>query len=90
MNTLDKDLTNFYKTISSHVKKLREEKGLTQLEPSQQMNFNSVGLIGQAEIYYNNQHFSLKYLYMMAAILECRIEDFFKGVELTSLDLDIN
>jgi len=87
---LDKNLTNFYKTIGSNVKKLREEKGLTQLELSQQMNFNSVGLIGQAEIYYNKQHFSLKHLYMIASILECSMEDFFKGVELSPFDLDVN
>ena len=78
MYNLDKNLTNFYKTIGSNVKKLREEKGLTQLELSQQMNFNSVGLIGQAEIYYNKQHFSLKHLYMIASILECSMEDFLK------------
>ena len=90
MNNLDRNLTKFYKIIGSNVKKLREDKGLTQLELSQQMDFNSVGLIGQAEIYYNKQHFSLKHLYMMASILECRIEDFFKGVELTPLDWDIN
>jgi len=62
-------MNNSYKTFGSNVKKLREEKGLTQLALSQQMNFNSVGFIGQAEIYYNNQHFSLKHLYMMAYIL---------------------
>jgi transcriptional regulator with XRE-family HTH domain len=90
VDNLDKNLTKFYKTIGSNVKKLREEKGLTQLELSQQMNFNSVGLIGQAEIYYNKQHFSLKHLYMIASILECSLEDFFNGVELTPPNWDIN
>ena len=90
MNNLDENLTEFYKTIGSNVKKLREENGLTQLELSQKMNFNSVGLIGQAEIYYNKQHFSLKHLYMIASIFECNIEDFFEGVEVLPLDLDIN
>ena len=90
MNNLDKNLTKFYKTIGSNVKKLRESKKLTQLELSQKMDFNSVGLIGQAEIYYNKQHFSLKHLYMIASILECNIEDFFEGVEVLPLDLDIS
>ena len=90
MNNLDKNLTIFYKTIGSNVKKLREERGLTQLELSQQMNFNSVGLVGQAEIYYNKQHFSLKHLYMIASILECKLEDFFQDVVVIPIEWDVN
>ena len=90
MNNLDENLTEFYKTIGSNVKRLREERGLTQLELSQKMNFNSVGLIGQAEIYYNKQHFSLKHLYMMASILECKLEDFFQDIVVMPLELDSN
>ncbi|CAA6803939.1 MAG: Transcriptional regulator [uncultured Sulfurovum sp.] len=90
MNNLDENLTKFYKTIGSNVKKIREDRGLTQLELSQQMNFNSVGLIGQAEIYYNKQHFSLKHLFMIASILECSIEDFFEGIKVPPMNWDIN
>ena len=90
MNNLDENLTEFYKTIGSNVKRLREERGLTQLELSQKMNFNSVGLIGQAEIYYNKQHFSLKHLYMMASIFECKIEEFFLDVQVIPFEWDIN
>jgi transcriptional regulator with XRE-family HTH domain len=90
LNNLDENLTNFYKTIGSNVKRLREKRGLTQLELSQKMNFNSVGLIGQAEIYYNKQHFSLKHLYMIASILECKLEDFFQDVVVVPIDWDIN
>jgi transcriptional regulator with XRE-family HTH domain len=90
LNNLDENLTEFYKTIGSNVKRLREERGLTQLELSQKMNFNSVGLIGQAEIYYNKQHFSLKHLYMMASIFECKIEEFFLDVQVIPFEWDIN
>jgi hypothetical protein len=51
------------------------------------MNFNSVGLIGQAEIYYNKQHFNLKHLYMIASILECHLENFFQDVVVIPFDL---
>ncbi len=90
MNNLDKNLTDFYKTIGSNVKRLREERGLTQLELSQKMNFKSVGLIGQAEIYYNKQHFSLKHIYMMASIFECKIEEFFLDVQIMPFEWDVN
>jgi len=71
----------FYKTIGANVKKKRVEKKLTQMELSELMNFSSVGLVSQAELYLNKQHFNLKHLYLISAILECEITDFFDGIE---------
>jgi len=85
MKNID-EIENFYKTIGNNVKRKREEKNLTQLQLSHLMGFKSVSLVSQAETYYNNQHFSIKHLYMLASILECNIEDFFKDVKINSLD----
>lgn len=79
-------INNFYIQIGKNVKRLRQEKGLSQLDLSHLMNFSSVSLVSQAEVFYNNQHFSLKHLYMIASILECDITDFFEGVEVESLE----
>ena len=65
--------------------KKREEKGLSQLQLTHLMGFKSVSLVSQAEICHN-QHFSLKHLFMIASILECDINDFFDGVNITKLD----
>lgn len=78
--TYEASLTEFYKTIGANVKKQREAKGLTQLQLSQKMGFRSVGLISQAELYINKQHFNLRHLYLIASILECDIQTFFENV----------
>ena len=83
------EIENFYKSIGSNVKKKREENKLTQLQLSHLMGFKSVSLISQAETFYNKQHFSIKHLYMIASILECDLEEFFKNVKITSLDWEI-
>lgn len=75
------ELKVFYKVIGANVKKKRVEKKLTQMELSQLMNFSSVGLVSQAELYLNKQHFNLKHLYLISSILECEITDFFDGIE---------
>jgi len=87
---LDDRLEKFYKTIGANVKKKRVEKKLTQLQLSELMNFRSVGLVSQAELYLKKQHFNLKHLYLIASILECNIEDFFEGVDIVPFEWDIN
>jgi len=80
------EIEKFYKTIGSNVKRKREEQNLTQLQLSHLMGFKSVSLVSQAETYYNKQHFSIKHLYMLASVLKCNIEEFFKDVKVISLD----
>jgi len=88
MPNLDDELTLFYKTIGANVKKKREERGLTQLALSQMMNLKSSGLISQAELYINKQHFNLKHLYIIGSILECDIKEFFNGVKMLPKDYE--
>lgn len=70
-------IDDFYKLIGSNVKKLRNAKGMTQLELSQAMGHKSVGLVSQSELYLKKQHFNIKHLYQIAYILDCDIKDFF-------------
>ncbi len=70
-------IDDFYKLIGSNVKKIRNDRGLTQLELSQAMGHRSVGLVSQSELYLKKQHFNIKHLYQIAYILECDIRDFF-------------
>ena len=83
---IDDNLTLFYKTIGSNIKKKREDKGLTQLALSEMMNLKSSGLISQSELYIKKQHFNLKHLYLIGSILECDIKDFFDGVKMLPED----
>lgn len=71
----DIEIDDFYKQVGLNVKKARESKGYTQLQLSQSLGFKSVGLVSQAELYLNKQHFNLKHLYQIAYILDCDIKE---------------
>lgn len=81
-NYIDK----LYIQIGKNVQKKRKAKGLPQLDLTHKMGFKSVSLVSQAEIFHNNQHFSIKHLYIIASILDCSIQDFFEGVEVEKVD----
>ena len=74
----ENQIDDFYKLIGSNVKKLRNKKGLSQLQLSQALGHKSVGLVSQSELYLKKQHFNIKHLYQIAFILECEVDDFLK------------
>ena len=76
-------IDNFYKQIGKNVKKYRELKGYTQLQLSQALGHKSVGLVSQAELYLDKQHFNLEHLYKIAYILECDIANLLENIEAT-------
>lgn len=77
----ENQIDDFYKLIGSNVKKMRNKKGLSQLQLSQALGHKSVGLVSQSELYLKKQHFNIKHLYQIAFILECEVSDFFKQQE---------
>lgn len=79
-NMDESTIEEFYKIIGKNVKRIREEKKFTQLELAHKMGHKSVGLVSQSELYLKKQHFNLKHLYMIAIILQCEINEFFKDI----------
>lgn len=77
----ENQIDDFYKLIGSNVKKMRNKKGLSQLQLSQALGHKSVGLVSQSELYLKKQHFNIKHLYQIAFILECEVSDFLKQQE---------
>ena len=67
-----------YKHIGKNVKKIREEKGMSQLKLSQAIGHKSVSIVSCAEIYLNKQHFNIEHLLKIAYVLEVDVCDFFK------------
>ena len=68
-----------YKVIGKNVKKIRQNKGLTQLQLAYAIGYKSVSPISSAEIYYNKIHFNVEQLSKIAYILEVNICDFFEN-----------
>lgn len=71
-----------YKQIGTNVKRLREERNITQLELSQAIGHKSVSVVSCAEICHKNYHFNIEHLSKIAYVLEVDICEFFKDIQL--------
>lgn len=82
MKTVDTLKSNYvqdlYIRIGQNVKRIREEKGLSQLALSQAIGQSSVTMISCCEICYKNYHFNIEHLAKIAYVLDVDIQDFFK------------
>ena len=70
-----------HKTIGRNVKKIRKEKGLSQLKLAYAIGYKSVSPISSGEIYYNNIHFNIEHLFKIAYVLDIDISEFFKDIK---------
>lgn len=73
-------MQEIYKQIGRNVKKIREEKKLSQLALSLAIGHKAVGTISMAEIYHNKKRFNIEHLVKIADVLEVDICCFFKGI----------
>ncbi|MFA6629030.1 MAG: helix-turn-helix transcriptional regulator [Sulfuricurvum sp.] len=68
---------NTYIEIGRNVKRIRMEKGFSQLQLAQSIGHKSVSIVSLAEIYHNKQHFNIEHLAKIAYILDVDICEFF-------------
>ncbi len=73
----DIDIEDFYKKVGKNVKKIREKRGMSQLNLAYAIGHNSVGHVAKAEIYAYKKRFNLEQLYKISLILEVDMGDFF-------------
>ncbi len=68
-----------YVIVGKNIRRIRKEKGLTQVQLADLINYND-GTIANIE---NNsyQTFSLEFLYIISKTLQVPIEDFFKDID---------
>lgn len=64
------EIEAMHRRISFNVKKLRQEKGLSQLQLALAIGQKSVSTVTKAEIGVENKHFNLEHLYKIAKVLE--------------------
>ena len=74
------EIENAYKIIGANVKKIRKQKGYTQLQLSLAIGHHSVSVISCAEIYHNKHHFNIEHLLKIASVLGVPMGIFFDGV----------
>lgn len=73
----DDYIDQIYIEIGENVKRIRMEKGISQLKLAQAIGHKSLSIVSLAEIYHNKQHFNIEHLVKIAYVLEVNICDFF-------------
>lgn len=77
------DVTNseikfFYAKISKNVKKMRQEKGLSQMDLALDIGIKSIAFFSNAECNRYGKHFNLEHLYKIAKALDKDVCEFLK------------
>ena len=74
----EEEVEKFFETISYNVKRIRNEKGLSQLEVALSIGQKSSGFYANTENYKHGKHFNLLHLLKLTKLFDVPIEEFFK------------
>jgi len=74
----DEEVKEFIKRVSSNIKRIRQEKGVTQLELALMIGQKSSAFYANAENAAKNRRFNLEHIYKIAKALDVDVIDFFK------------
>ena len=73
----DEELNQYKQTISNNIKRMRQEKGISQLEVALSIGQKSSGFYANAENNAHDKHFNLIHLYKIAKLFEVDVCAFF-------------
>ena len=73
----DKEVRAFHRKIIDNIKRIRKEKGITQLELALTMGHKSMSTIGKIEANVEDKHYNIEHLYKIAKALDVDICEFF-------------
>lgn len=71
------ELDAFFYNISTNVKRIRKEKGMSQLDVALSLGQKASGFYANAENYAHGKHFNLEHLHKLAKLFEVNIKSFF-------------
>lgn len=77
----DSYISDYHRLIGLNVKRIRNEKGISQLDLAHKIGHKSVSIISCAEINHKNNHFNIEHLLKIAYVLEVDIREFFKEIK---------
>lgn len=72
------ELDDYFRTISANVKRIRIEKGMSQLEVALSIGQKSSGFYANAENYSHEKKFNLEHLCKLAKLFDVKVESFFE------------
>ena len=73
----EEEIKEFQRLIGRNVARLRQERGMSQLELSLAIGNKSVSLVAGAEARYNNIRFNTEHLYKISKVLGVEVGEFF-------------
>jgi putative transcriptional regulator len=76
-NHTQEEVTEFYRRVSSNVRRIRESKGMKQLDVALEIDIKSVAFYSNCENCKYGKHFNLEHLYKLAKTFTVDIEEFF-------------
>lgn len=82
-NISDKEMKDIYKKIGLNVKRIREEKGGSQLNLALAIGHKAVGVISNSELCLQNKHFNIEHLIKIGNVLDVDISEFFRNISNT-------
>ena len=75
------EIDTYFKTISANVKRIRLEKGMSQLEVALSIGQKSSGFYANAENYAHNKKFNLEHLCKLAKLFDVEVTIFFESLD---------
>jgi transcriptional regulator with XRE-family HTH domain len=78
----DEQIKEIYIQIGKNVKKIRKENNASQLKLALAIGHKAVGVISNSELCLQNKHFNIEQLVKIANVLDVKLDDFFKGIDI--------
>ena len=73
----NEEIQEFHKKIAANIRKIRKEKGISQLDLALTIGHKSMSTIGKIEAGLENKHYNIEHLYKIAKALDVDICEFF-------------
>ena len=74
----DEEVREFIKLVANNIKRIRQEKGVTQLELALMIGQKSSAFYANAENFAKDRRFNLEHIYKIAKALDVDVGEFFK------------
>jgi len=75
------EIDAFYQTVSANVRRLRIERGMSQMELSLKLGIRSIAFYSNCENLHYGKHFNLEHVYRLAKALEVDMCELLEGAE---------
>ncbi|MEA1893107.1 MAG: helix-turn-helix transcriptional regulator [Campylobacterota bacterium] len=79
LSITDEEMQRIYQTIGKNVKRIRQEKNVSQLKLALAIGHKAVGVISLAELG-TKKHFNVEHLVKIADVLEVDLGEFFRDL----------